>query len=70
MADRNSVRIYEVFQDSRGKFSSKRVFGAIGFLSAIALYSMGCGDGIDTLLYVSAAMLGLDAVVDAFRKNG
>jgi len=49
--------------------SSKRLFGAIGFITAIVYIAIWGHDLIETLLYVSAALLGLETVSNIFRKK-
>ena len=62
----------QVFEDSVGHMSSKRVFGAIGFISAIVMAFKGIPtDTVIAILSPSALMLGLDSVTDIwkFREN-
>ena len=49
--------------------SSKRFFGAIGFLCAIVFIAIWDKTLINELMYTSAALLGLDAVVGAINKK-
>ena len=49
--------------------SSKRFFGAIGYLAAIVAIFVWRRDLVETLLFVSAGLLGLDTITKAF-KNG
>ena len=49
--------------------SSKRLFGAIGFVVAMVYIAIWAHPLIETLLYVSAALLGLEAVAGIFNKT-
>ena len=49
--------------------SSKRLFGAIGFICAIVFIAIWQHDLIETLLFVSATLLGLETVANIFRKK-
>ena len=49
--------------------SSKRLFGAIGFITALVYIAIWGHDLIETLLFVSAALLGLETVSNIFRKK-
>jgi formate/nitrite transporter FocA (FNT family) len=49
--------------------SSKRLFGAIGFITAIIYIAIWGRDLIETLLYVSAALLGLESITQIFKKK-
>lgn len=49
--------------------SSKRLFGAIGFITAIIYIAIWSHPLIETLLYVSAALLGLEAITGVFKKK-
>lgn len=60
----------QVFEDSSGSMSSKRVFGAIGFISAIIMAFKGVGvDVIIAVLSPSCLMLGLDSVTDIWKRD-
>lgn len=48
--------------------SSKRFFGAIGFLTAVVYIGVFKHDLIETLLFVSAALIGLETITKAFKK--
>ena len=62
-------KMVDIFKDSRGKLSSKRVFGGIGFIAALIFIAFKIDtQGTLLLLIVSAAMLGLDAALDIFKK--
>lgn len=64
-----------LFSSKSGTVSSKRVFGGMGFIVCIALAIVAvvlertiptfCSE----LLYVCAALLGVDSVVKAFNKK-
>lgn len=47
--------------------SSKRLFGAIGFLSSIVFIAIWQHEMINELLYVSSALIGL-GILDRFKK--
>ena len=49
--------------------SSKRIFGAIGFIGAIVIIFMKKPEYVDYLLYTSASLLGLETIAQAFKKN-
>lgn len=49
--------------------SSKRIFGALGFLVSMIYIAIWAHPLIETLLYVSAALLGLEAVTGIFNKT-
>jgi formate/nitrite transporter FocA (FNT family) len=49
--------------------SSKRLFGAIGFITAIIYIAVWGHELIETLLYVSAALLGLESITQIFKKK-
>jgi hypothetical protein len=58
----------QIFEDSKGDLSSKRVFGAIGFISAIVMAFKGIPtDTIIAVLSPSALMIGLDSVTDIWK---
>lgn len=60
----------EIFVDSSGAVSSKRVFGGIGFLvSLILCFTNVSIEILATVLGTSAAMLGLDSVTDIWKKR-
>jgi len=54
---------------SEGNVSSKRVLGAIGFLSAIVFIAIWSRDLIDMLLITSASLVGLQTVTDIFKPK-
>lgn len=60
--------LYSLFGDSN-KLSSKRVFGAIGYLCAIAMIAIWKHELIQELLYTSAALLGL-GILERFKNGG
>lgn len=49
--------------------SSKRLFGAIGFIMAIIYIGIWGHNLFDTLLFISAALLGLEAITSTFNKT-
>ena len=49
--------------------SSKRLFGALGFVVSMVYIAVWEHSLIETLLYVSAALLGLEAVTGIFNKT-
>lgn len=49
--------------------SSKRMFGGIGFICAIVFIALWGRTLIDTLLFISAALLGLETVTGVFNKT-
>lgn len=49
--------------------SSKRLFGAVGFIVAMIYIAIWSHDLIETLLYVSTALLGLEAITGIFKKK-
>ena len=59
----------EIFTDQNGKFSSKRVFGAIGFLAAtVAICIWVDTESIRFLLITSAALIGLGVTENMLPK--
>ena len=62
-------KFLQIFQDSAGQMSSKRVFGGIGFLTSLIMCFTGVGiEVIAVVIGTSAAMLGLDSVVDIWKR--
>jgi hypothetical protein len=49
--------------------SSKRFFGAIGYISAIVAIFVWRHDLVETLLFVSAGLLGLDSITKIWKKE-
>lgn len=49
--------------------SSKRLFGAIGFICAIVFIAIWSHSLFNELLYVSVALLGLESVTNIFKKK-
>ena len=49
--------------------SSKRVFGALGFICAIIFIAIWKRELIETLLIVSASLLGLESLTGIFKKQ-
>lgn len=54
---------------SEGNVSSKRVNGTIGFICFIIFVAIWRKDIIDLLGYISAGLLGLEAVANIFSKK-
>ena len=54
--------------NSESPTSSKRVFGAIGFLAATVKIIGWQPDLVETLLFTSATLIGLDAMTKMFKK--
>ena len=62
-------KLIQIFQDSAGQMSSKRVFGGIGFLVSLAMCFTGTSiEVIGLMVGTSAAMLGLDSVTDIWKR--
>ena len=61
----------EIHSDSKTKgLSSKRVYGAIGFMSCLIFSIVTLNaDLLEVIIYVSAGMIGLDSVMKAFNKK-
>lgn len=61
----------EIHSDSKSRgLSSKRVYGAIGFMSCLIMSLVTeNADLIEVIIYVSAGMIGLDTVVKALNKS-
>ena len=49
--------------------SSKRVFGALGFICAIIFIALWKRELVETLLIVSASLLGLETLSGIFKKQ-
>lgn len=49
--------------------SAKRFYGAIGYITSIIYIALWDHDSIVILLYVSAGLLGLEAVTKIFIRN-
>ena len=63
-------KLVEIFQDSTGAMSSKRVFGGIGFIASLIMCFKDVSvDAIGIVIGTSAAMLGLDSVTDIWKKH-
>jgi hypothetical protein len=54
---------------SEGNVSSKRVLGAIGFLSAIVFIGIWSHDLINLLLITSASLVGLQTITDIWKPK-
>ena len=62
-------KFIQIFQDSAGQMSSKRVFGGIGFLTSLVMCFTGTSiEVIGLMVGTSAAMLGLDSVTDIWKR--
>ena len=62
-------KLIQIFQDSAGQMSSKRVFGGIGFLTSLVMCFTGTSlEVIALIVGTSAAMLGLDSVTDIWKR--
>ena len=62
-------KLIQIFQDSAGQMSSKRVFGGIGFLTSLVMCFTGTSlEVIALIVGTSAAMLGLDSVTGIWKK--
>lgn len=62
-------KLMQIFQDSTGQMSSKRVFGGIGFLVSLGMCFTGTSIEIIALtIGTSASMLGLDTVTDIWKR--
>ena len=48
--------------------SSKRIFGGIGFICAIVFIALWQRALTDTLLFVSASLLGLETITNLWKK--
>ena len=60
--------IKELFSSSDG-ISSKRIFGAIGYISAIVFIGIWMHDMTEILLITSASLLGLETITNIFRPK-
>lgn len=49
--------------------SSKRLFGAFGFLLCCFIIAVFRHDYVPELLYVSASLLGVESLASIFRRN-
>lgn len=65
------ITLREIHSDSKTKvLSSKRVYGAIGFMSCLIFSIVTLNaDLLEVIIYVSAGMIGLDSVMKAFNKK-
>lgn len=64
-----------IFQANTGGFSSKRIFGALGFTTAIGI-SIACTilnsqapDIVVDIIYASVALLGVDSVTSIWKQK-
>ena len=60
--------IKDIFSSETG-ISSKRIFGAIGFLAAIVYIGIWQRDLTDLLLITSASMIGLETITKIFTPK-
>lgn len=70
----NNISLKTIFQAGTGGFSSKRIFGALGFTTAICI-SIACTvlntqapEIVTDLLYSSVALLGVDSIASIWKK--
>jgi cobalamin biosynthesis protein CobD/CbiB len=49
--------------------SSKRLFGAIGFICSIVFIAIWSHSLFNELLYISVALLGLGSITNMFKKK-
>lgn len=63
-----AANVKEIHSAEDGKWSSKRVYGAIGFISVIVFVAIWQHDLISELMFTSAALLGL-GILDRWSKN-
>lgn len=67
--------IREILSARSGQLSSKRVCGVIGFLSCLVLgivatlKSLTVPGFIDTVVIISAALMGVDSVTSIWKNN-
>lgn len=67
--------VYKVFKfvanalRSNTDESSKRLFGAIGFICSIVFIAIWSHSLFQELLYTSAALLGLETLTNIFKKK-
>jgi len=54
---------------SRSPESSKRFFGSIGWISVIVIIFIWRLDLVETLLFASMALIGLETVTEIFKKK-
>jgi len=63
------AKVRQIWEDSSGYLSSKRIFGSIGFICAIIMaFNKVPVDVIIAILSRSCVMIGLDSVTD-IRKQ-
>ena len=64
-----------ILSGEKGSLSSKRLSGFIGWLSCVAVLLMctiwdrQAPDMVSTIIYASAALLGLDSVTDIWKSK-
>lgn len=73
--DHKKIPIKTIFQADTGGYSSKRVFGAIGFITSICI-AIACtimGSQAPTIvvdiIYASVALLGVDSITGIWKTR-
>jgi len=63
------AKVRQIWEDSSGYLSAKRVFGSIGFICAIIMaFNKVPVDVIIAILSPSCVMIGLDSVTDIWKQ--
>lgn len=64
-----------IFQANTGGYSSKRIFGAIGFITCLGI-AIACTivdkqapDIVDTIMYSSMILLGVDSITSIWKHK-
>lgn len=71
----NNISLKTIFQANSGGYSSKRVFGAIGFLSSIiialicTITNTQAPELVKDIVYTSMLLLGVDSISNIWKKN-
>ena len=64
------AKVRQIWEDSSGYLSSKRIFGSIGFICAIIMaFNKVPVDVIIAILSPSCVMIGLDSVTDIWKQT-
>jgi len=64
------AKLRQIWEDSGGYLSSKRVFGSIGFICAIIMaFNRIDAKIIEVIIILSCAMLGLDSITDVWKNR-
>ena len=64
------TKVRQIWEDSSGYLSSKRIFGSIGFICAIIMaFNKVPVDVIIAILSPSCVMIGLDSVTDIWKQT-